>query len=191
MIGAATRCRFAPALGQISTKQISFCGIVRSVTGLPGVKDIVNKIGCSPAMRSTLSSAIISNYTKQTGTTVTAAPWYTQMMAIAGPDIIADCVCEGQKPPPGAPPPAEKTMSPLVIGAIALAAVGVAVLAARRQSQPAQPSILMVPAPAAPAAVAPAPAAAVAPVAAPVAAKPKAAPAAPSPGAAQRRYRRY
>lgn len=137
MIGLVTRARLAP-LGQMEMQSLSLCSIVKPILGLPGVKDIVNKVGCEPASRSMLSSAIIANYTKETGGSVTSAPWYTQVLAVAGPEVIADCVCQGWKPPPGGGASQGKSAlsNPLVIGAIALGAVAIAVVAARSQRPP-------------------------------------------------------
>jgi hypothetical protein len=184
------RGRLMPALGQAppATMELSLCSLVKPALYVPGVKEIVKNIGCNPATKAALSSAIIQNYTKKTGSKVEAAPWWTQVLAIAGPEILADCVCQDKQFQPSGGGASEKKAglslsSPIVIGGIAVAAIAVALLAAKRQAPPPRQTIL-----------APAPAPVAAPVAAPpviVVTAPAAAPAAaPAPRAAQRRHHR-
>jgi len=197
------RGRFAPSLGQVvppqqSVQFLSLCTLIKPALYIPGVNDLIRKIGCNPAMRGALSAAIIQHYTKTTGTTVEAAPWYTQMLAIAGPEILADCACQDKSllPPPGWKPPAPPASglslsNPVVLLGLAAAVAAVIFATTRR---PAQPQIVYqapaaAPAPAPKAAPAPAPAvSAPAPSAPPKAEKPSA-----SPRASQRRRypRRY
>lgn len=197
------RGRFAPALGQAAaptTMQLSLCSLVEFVMYVPGVKEIVQQIGCkNPAAKAALSAAIIQNFTKQTGGKLEATPQWAQVLAIAGPEILADCVCQDKRfqPPPGGWPKAPSQdlslSSPIVIGGLALAAVAVALVLAKRQA----PMIVA----AAPQPVAAAPAV-VQPAATPIVApSPSAKPSAAthstaklggsrSPRASQRRYRR-
>lgn len=149
----------------------SLCSILKPVVQyVPGVNDVVARYGCTLPARSLLTTKLLEHFEAQAraeakakGTAVESVDWYSTLLATAGPEIIAQCVCEGYRPP--TPPPTTPFQagglgSPMVLLGLAAAAVAVAVVVSKRQAAP-SPVVMMAPAPAAaPAAPSPPPKAA-------------------------------
>jgi hypothetical protein len=92
---------------------------------IPLLSDIVKRVGCDPAVRGALSAAIAQALTPQPATpggVAAPTPWYVPLAAVGGPQLVANCLCQGAKQGlPGqymAPPAPPWYQNPWVIGGI-------------------------------------------------------------------------
>lgn len=114
----------APALAHLS-----LCSLIPAQY-IPGVRTAVERIGCDPASRTVLTNAIVQQYGGA------SAPWYQQMVAAVGPEVVAECICRDARYNPPAPTPQTGDgggMSKWIVAGVVAAGVGAALYLKKRR----------------------------------------------------------
>lgn len=127
-----------PALAGAPMGAFDLCDLIPTQY-VPGVRQVVEKIGCSPTARPALEASLLQLFQDEAGKTA----WWQTFVASAGPQLLADCVCKKIKPryvPPPPPPPAPWYGNPwLVAGALAAAGTATYLIVKSQAAPPPAP----------------------------------------------------
>jgi len=63
---------------------------------IPGIREIVERVGCTPAAMALASAELIKQASPASGGP--APPW-AQIVAAIGPQVVAGCICKKAQPP--------------------------------------------------------------------------------------------